>query len=90
MAVDRVDPGHIFGRLDGIEVGDVHHHGLIVRAHQHAIQMPIRIGIDFLVRHSGRDVDEVARPGLGDLFQPSPQRIWTLPLVTQITFSSAP
>ena len=30
IAVNRIDPGHVFRRFHGIDVGDVHHHGLII------------------------------------------------------------
>src|SRR5476651_2626691 len=41
-----------------------------IGAHQHAFQRLVRAGVDLLVRHIGRDVDEVAGPRLGDEFEP--------------------
>ncbi len=55
---------HRFGFLDRLDV-EVHRHGLAVAAAQHALERLGRAGVDFLVRHIGRHVDEVARSGLG-------------------------
>src|SRR3569832_2202340 len=67
--VDRVDPVDLFGRLDWRNVGDIDHHRLVVRAHQHALQGLGRVGVDLLVRHEWRHIDEIARIRLGDVFE---------------------
>jgi hypothetical protein len=66
--VDRVDPGHVFRLLHRLDV-EVDHHRLVVAAHQHALQGLVGRGVDLLVRHVRRHIDEVAGPGLGGEFQ---------------------
>ena len=56
------------GLLDRLDV-EVDHDRLAAAAHQHAFQRLVGGGVDLLVRHVRRHVDEVARPGLGDEFQ---------------------
>src|SRR3569832_788029 len=67
--VDWVDPVDLFGRLDWRDVGDIDHDRLVVRAHQHALQRLGRVGVDLLVRHEWRRIDEIARIGRGDVFE---------------------
>jgi hypothetical protein len=54
-----------FGRGD-VEVDDDR---LLAGAHQDAFERLVAAGIDLLVRHIGRHVDEIAGAGLGDEFQ---------------------
>src|SRR5262245_26871295 len=66
--MDRIDPRYIlrcFYRLD-IEIDN---DGFAVAADQHAFKRLIAAGIDLLMRHEGRHIDEIARPGLGDKFK---------------------
>src|SRR5262249_43199893 len=69
FAVERIDPAHLLGRLGGREV-EVHDHRLLARAHDDALQLLAGRGVDLLVRHERRDVDEVAGAGLGDELEP--------------------
>src|SRR5206468_2896899 len=64
----RVDPPHILRRLRRLDV-QVDRHRLAVAAHQHAFERLGRAGVDLLVRHEGRHVDEVAGTGLGGELQ---------------------
>ena len=68
MLVDRIDPEHGIRLFHGLDV-EVHHHRLVVAADQDAFQGLVGAAVDFLVRHVGRDEDEIARLGLGDEFQ---------------------
>ena len=61
----RVDPEHLLGLFRRLYI-EVHRHRLAVGAHQHAFQHLVAAGVDLLVRHVGRDVDEVARTRFGD------------------------
>src|SRR6478672_5297562 len=61
--VRRVDPAHRLGLLHRLDV-EVDRPRLAVAAAEHALQPLGRAGVDLLVRHVGRDVDEVARSGL--------------------------
>ena len=63
MAVHRIDPQHglrLFHRLDV----EIDRHRLAVAAHQHAFQDLVAAGVDFLMRHVGRNEDEIAGAGL--------------------------
>src|SRR5713101_3450694 len=66
--VDRVDPADLFGRLDGRDL-QVHDDWLLAAAHHDTLQRRVAAGVDLLVRDIGRHEDEVARLGLGDIFQ---------------------
>ncbi len=68
MLVDRIDPGDRFRLLHRLDV-EIDHHRLVVGAHQNAFERRVGGGVDLLMRHIGRHEDEVARPGLGDIFQ---------------------
>ena len=65
----RVYPQNRIGFFHRLDV-DVDSHRLPVAATQHAFQQLGGAGIDFLVRHIRRHVDEIARPRLGDKFKP--------------------
>src|SRR5262249_45142341 len=67
--VDRIDPWHLMGLLDGLDV-KVDPDRFVVAAHPHAFERLARTGVDFLVRHKGRHIDEIARTGLGGEFEP--------------------
>jgi hypothetical protein len=69
-----IDPLHRLGLLDRLDV-EVHRDRLAVAAAEHALERLVGAGVDLLVRHVGRDVDEVARPGLGGELELLPQRI---------------
>ena len=66
--VGRVHPEHGFGLLCGGNV-KVDGHRLAVAAAQHTFQRLGSAGVDFLVWHVGRHIDEVARPGFGGELQ---------------------
>ena len=59
--MDRIDPVDLLRHLDGFDAGEVHDHGLVVGAHQHAFERLVAAGIDLLMRHKRRHIDEVAR-----------------------------
>ena len=69
MLVNRVDPVHFLRLHYRINVGNVHHNGLVVRAHEHALKRLVRAGIDFLMRHEGRHIDEISGPSLGHILE---------------------
>src|SRR5580765_3732765 len=64
LRVGGVDPPHRLGLLDRLDV-EVDRDRLAVAAAEHALERLVAAGVDLLVRHPRRDVDEVARPGLG-------------------------
>lgn len=53
MLVNGINPIDFLRLLDWIDIGDVHHHRLVVRAHENAFQRLVRAGIDLLMRHEG-------------------------------------
>ena len=65
-AVHPINRFRIFYRRD-IEIDD---HRILPAAQQHAFQRLVFIGIDFLVRHIRRHVDEIAGAGLRHELQP--------------------
>ena len=69
MLVDRVDPVHVLGFFDWVDVGDVDDDRFVVRADQYAFQRLRGVGVDFLMRHVRRHVDEVARAGFRHVFE---------------------
>src|SRR5215472_5643656 len=66
--VDLADALRFLHRLD-IEVDD---HGFLAAAHEDAFQWFGGPCVYFLVRNVGRNIDEVARAGFGDVLQPLP------------------
>src|SRR5207302_1527760 len=66
--MDRVDPRHVLGLLDRLDV-EVDDDRLVVAAHQHAFERLVRARIDLLMRHEGWHIDEIAGPGLGHEFE---------------------
>src|ERR1700757_5120531 len=66
--VNWVDPRDSFGLLHGFNV-EVDNNCLLVTTHNHAFQRLLRQSVYFLMRHIGRNVNEVARPSLGGVFQ---------------------
>src|ERR1700730_14050379 len=66
--VNWVDPRDGLGLLHGFNV-EVDNNCLLVAAHNHAFQRLLRQRIYFLMRHVGRNINEVARPGLRGVFQ---------------------
>src|SRR6516162_1058499 len=67
--VDGINPLHVLRLLHRLNV-EVHDHRLAVAANQDAFQHLVRTGVDLLVRHEGRHVDEIAGPGLRGEFEP--------------------
>ena len=63
--MDVVHPVHRLRFLHHRNV-EIHHHRLLAAAAEHAGQRLGVGGIDLLVRHEGRHVDEIAGPGFGD------------------------
>src|SRR4051812_25142471 len=63
IAVNGIDPQHGLGLLDRLDV-EVDRDRLAVAAHQHAFQHLVRAGVDLLMRHVGRDENEIAGAGL--------------------------
>lgn len=70
IAMNRIDPIHGFRLLDRVDVCDVYDDCLVVGSDKYAFQDIIRIGVDFLVWHIWRNENKVARPRLGDKFEP--------------------
>src|SRR5205814_2338747 len=68
LAVDRVQPAHLFRLFDRLDV-EVDDDCLVITAHQHAFQRLIARSVDLLMRHIGRHENEIARSGLGDIFE---------------------
>jgi hypothetical protein len=66
--VNGVHPQHGFGLFHRLNV-QVDRGGLTVAAHQHTLQHFRGAGVDLLVRHIGRHVDEIARAGFGGELQ---------------------
>src|SRR3984893_1295019 len=65
-----VDPMHLLGiRLDRSNV-EIHDHGFLTAPDQNTRKRLIVTGIDLLVRHEWRHVDEVPRSGFGGELQP--------------------
>jgi XTP/dITP diphosphohydrolase len=58
-----VFPACIRRRLRAADI-QIHHNRLLPAADHHALHRAVGISVDFLVRNVGRNVDEVARPGL--------------------------
>jgi len=81
VAVDRVDPEHLFVALDRLDV-EIDDDRLVVAAHQHAFKGLFGGRVDLLVRHIGRDKDEVAGPASATYSRCSPQRIRARPFST--------
>src|SRR5215831_10146974 len=61
IAVHGIDPQHRLRLLDRLDV-EVDRDRLAVAANQNAFQHLIAAGIDLLMRHVGRDEDEIAGP----------------------------
>ncbi len=68
LSVDGVFPEHFFGPLDRLDV-EIDDDRLLRRAHEDAFERLVAAGVDFLMRHEGRHVDEVAGTGFGDEFE---------------------
>src|SRR5665213_2844801 len=62
--MDVVHPEYFLGLLDCGDV-EVHHHRLLAAAQQHAFEHLVFARVDLLVRHEGRDPDEIPGPRLG-------------------------
>ena len=58
--MDVVDPPDEFRRLDCGDV-KIYHETLLTAAREHAVQLYIVAGIDFLVRKPRRNIEEIAR-----------------------------
>ena len=67
--MEGINPLHGFRLLHRLNV-EVHDYRLAVATNQDAFQHLVRTGVDLLVRHEGRHVDEIAGPGLRDEFEP--------------------
>src|SRR5215218_7906581 len=68
LALAGLDPANLFRLFDRLDL-EVDYDRLVVAAHQHAFEGFITRRVALLVRHIGRYEDEVARPGLGDVFE---------------------
>ena len=79
--VARVRPWHTFGVGDAVDV-QVDDDRVLAAAGQHALQRLVVEGVDLLVWHERRDVDEPAGPRLVGVLQPLPQRIRARPRTT--------
>ena len=61
VLVDRVDPVDLLRLFDRVHISNVHHNSLVIAAHENAFEGLVRAGVDLLMRHEGRHIDEVAR-----------------------------
>ena len=66
--MNRIDPETASGTLDRLDI-EIDYHRLLAAAHDHARQRRVGRGVDLLMRHEGRNKDEIARPGFGDVFE---------------------
>ena len=66
--VNWVDPRDGLGLRHGFNV-EVDNNCLLVATHNYAFQRLLRQSIYFLMRHVGRNVNEVSRPSLRGVFQ---------------------
>src|SRR5271169_5983977 len=66
--MDWIDPRHGLGLLHRLDI-QIDHHSFVVAAHQHAFQRLGCRGIDLLMRHPGRNIDEVAGAALRLVFE---------------------
>ncbi len=67
--VDGINPFHIFWLFHRLDV-QVHYNRLTVTSNKYAFQHIVLAGVDFLVRHKGRHINEIARPGFRREFKP--------------------
>ena len=67
-AVNRVDPQDRLGLLHRLNI-KIDRDSFAIAAHQDAFQDLISTGVDFLMRHVGRNKNEIARIGFGGKFQ---------------------
>lgn len=79
--MDWVLPEDLFRLFDRFDI-QIDDDRLLPGADKHAFQRFVAACIDLLVRHIRRHEDEIARPGFGDEFRFSPQRIRARPLTT--------
>ena len=79
--MDWIDPRHVLRCFDRLDI-EIDHHRLTIAADEHAFERLLAAGIDLLVRHIGRDVDEVAGPASATNSSRSPQRIRAFPRTT--------
>lgn len=63
-----VDPLDFFRPLDGKDI-EVHDNRFLSTSYKNAFERRVGVCVDFLVRHIGRDVDEISRPGFGGEFE---------------------
>src|SRR5471032_790633 len=68
MFMNRLNPEHFLGLLHCIDV-QIHHHRLVVAAHEYAFQRFVGERVDFLMRHVRRHEDEITRSGFSGKFQ---------------------
>src|SRR4029077_6841274 len=68
LFVQVVDPAHEFRNLYRRDV-EIDNEALLPASCQHAVKPSIRARVDLLMRHVGRDIDEIPCRGLGDEFQ---------------------
>jgi hypothetical protein len=66
-----VDPSDFFRRFYGRDV-EIHNDWLLATSHEHTFERLVSAGVDLLMRHIRRNVDEVARPGFSSEFEMIP------------------
>lgn len=69
MLVNRIGPVNLFWLFDGVDIGDIDHDGLIVRAHEYAFEGFVWACIDLLMRNKRRNVDKIPRSCFGHIFK---------------------
>ena len=62
LRVDRLDPLHVVGHLDGNDV-EIDDHGFLTQSHKDALEHLVTAGIDLLVDDVGRHIDAIAGTG---------------------------
>jgi hypothetical protein len=63
----RIDGGHV-ATIRAFEI-EIDHDGVLAASHDDGFTGFVRKSVDLLVRHIGRDVDEISRAGLAAKFQ---------------------
>src|SRR6478752_10185930 len=61
-------PGPGLGRLRTLDI-QVHHDRFLAAANDHGFHRLVGARVHLLMRHEGRHVDEISRPGFLDVFQ---------------------
>ena len=64
--MDRLDPLHVVGHLDGNDV-EIDDHGFLTQSHKDALEHLVTAGIDLLMDDAGRHIDAIVGTGFSHL-----------------------